>query len=204
MSASIPGVEPTASAASLRPAGASRGTIGGEVLRIVWYAWVSRVRCVPMSRSIAGYCPGGLETAYFISSSLPLANPIAAFARMTVPFSGPSTVLVVEDDPIIRMDAIAMIEDAGFVVIEAANADDAIALLEARPDISIVFTDIEMPGTMDGLKLAHAVRQRWPPVILIVASGRVSPLVHEMPSDTVFLRKPYSAAMVVKALRLAA
>lgn len=123
---------------------------------------------------------------------------------MTVPFSGPSTVLVVEDDPIIRMDAIAMIEDAGFVVIEAANADDAIALLEARPDISIVFTDIEMPGTMDGLKLAHAVRQRWPPVILIVASGRVCPLVHEMPSDTVFLRKPYSAAMVVKALRIAA
>lgn len=123
---------------------------------------------------------------------------------MSTTAEGRATVLVVEDEPIIRMNAISMIEDAGFLVIEAANADDAIMLLETRPEISIVFTDIEMPGTMDGLKLAHAVRERWPPVILIVASGRVSPLVHEMPSETVFLRKPYSEAMVTKALRVAA
>lgn len=72
-------------------------------------------------------------------------------------------VLVVEDEPIIRMNAVAMIEDAGYDVIEAANADDAILLLETRPDIRVVFSDIEMPGSMDGLKLIHAVRERWPP-----------------------------------------
>ena len=114
------------------------------------------------------------------------------------------TVLVVEDEPLIRMDAVAMIEDAGFDVIEAANADEAIAFLETRPEISIVFTDIEMPGSMDGLKLARAVRDRWPPVVLIVASGRISPRVEEMPSDTVFLRKPYNEAMIARALRVAA
>ena len=102
-------------------------------------------------------------------------------------------VLVVEDEPIIRMSTVGMIEDAGYEVIEAAHADEAIRLLETRSDIRVVFSDIEMPaGSMDGLKLIHAVRKRWPPVILILASGRVSPLADEMPSDTMFLRKPYA------------
>ena len=109
-------------------------------------------------------------------------------------------VLVVEDEPIIRMNTVATIEDAGYVVIEASNADDAILLLEAHPDIRVVFSDIEMPGTMDGLKLVHAVRKRWPPVILILASGRVSPLVAEMPADTVFLSKPYAEDDLLKVL----
>ncbi len=113
-------------------------------------------------------------------------------------------VLVVEDEPIIRMNAVAMIEDSGFDVIEATNADEAIFRLETRPDISIVFTDIEMPGSMDGLKLAHAIRNRWPPVVLIIASGRITPRVEDMPTETVFLRKPYNEAMVAKALRKAA
>ena len=113
-------------------------------------------------------------------------------------------VLVVEDEAIIRMNAVAMIEDAGLDVIEATNADEAIVLLETRPEISIVFTDIEMPGSMDGLKLAHAIRNRWPPVVLIIASGRVTPRVDEMPTETVFLRKPYTEAMVAKALFKAA
>ncbi|MCC5611815.1 response regulator [Nostoc sp. CHAB 5834] len=113
-------------------------------------------------------------------------------------------VLVVEDEPIIRMNAVSIIEDAGFDVIEATNADEAIVFLETRPDISIVFTDIEMPGSMDGLKLAHAIRNRWPPVVLIIASGRVTPGPDEMPTETIFLRKPYSEATVAKALRKAA
>ncbi|UZF95427.1 response regulator (plasmid) [Bosea sp. NBC_00550] len=114
-------------------------------------------------------------------------------------------VLVVEDEPIIRMNAVAMIEDAGYDVIEAADADEAIGLLETRPDIRAVFSDIEMPGgSMDGLKLIHAVRKRWPPVILILASGRVSPLVADMPSETVFLRKPYVEDDLLKALPIAA
>src|SRR5258707_15153422 len=80
-------------------------------------------------------------------------------------------VLIVEDEFLLRMDAVDMIAAAGFEVGEAANADDAIEILESRRDITVVFTDIQMPGSMDGLKLAHAVRGRWPP-IKIVATWR--------------------------------
>lgn len=112
-------------------------------------------------------------------------------------------VLVVEDEPIICMNAVAIIEDAGYEVIEASNADDAILLLETRPDVRVVFSDIEMPGSMDGLKLIHAVRRRWPPVFLILTSGRMSPLLADMPSNTVFLRKPYHEAQLLKVLEAA-
>lgn len=110
-------------------------------------------------------------------------------------------VLVVEDDAIIRMDVVSMIEDAGIEVIEASNADEAILLLETRPDITVVFTDIEMPGSMNGLKLAFAVRDRWPPVTLIIASGRIRPQPDEMPTEVTFLRKPYTEASVLEAVR---
>jgi len=109
-------------------------------------------------------------------------------------------VLVVEDEPIIRMNTVAMIEEAGFEVVEASNADDAIVLLESRPEIRAVFSDIEMPGSMDGLKLIHAIRKRWPPAVLILASGRISPLVSDMPERTVFLSKPYAEQDLLKAL----
>jgi CheY-like chemotaxis protein len=116
-----------------------------------------------------------------------------------------TVVLVVEDEPIIRMNAVSLIEDAGYDVIEAAHANEAMKLLETRRDISVVFSDIEMPGgSMDGLKLIHAVRRRWPPVVLILASGRVAPLVAEMPPDTVFLKKPYVENDLLRALQLAA
>ena len=81
-------------------------------------------------------------------------------------------VLIVEDEPLVRVGACNMIEDAGFEVIEAASADEAIRILESRSDIRVVFTDVHMPGTMDGLRLAHAVRGRWPPIKIIVTSGR--------------------------------
>jgi CheY-like chemotaxis protein len=113
-------------------------------------------------------------------------------------------VLVVEDDAVIRMDVVSMIEDAGIEVIEATNADEAIVFLETRSDITVVFTDIEMPGSMNGLKLAFAVRDRWPPVAIIVASGRIRPGSNEMPTEVTFLRKPYSEAAVLGAVRQAA
>ena len=81
-------------------------------------------------------------------------------------------VLVVEDESLVRLGAVTIIEDAGFEVIEAASADEAIGILECRSDIRVVFTDIHMPGSMDGLKLAQAVRDRWPPIKIIVTSGR--------------------------------
>ncbi|KPF72829.1 chemotaxis protein CheY [Bosea sp. AAP35] len=109
-------------------------------------------------------------------------------------------VLVVEDEPLIRMDAVGMIEDAGYEVLEASSADEAIVLLESREDIRVVFTDIEMPGSMDGLKLTHAIRKRWPPIVLILASGRLTPQTSEMPSETVFLPKPYREAQLLEIL----
>ena len=81
--------------------------------------------------------------------------------------------LIVEDEFLLRMDAAEAIGAAGFEVIEAANADEAIEVLEARPDITVVFTDIQMPGSMDGLKLARAVRGRWPPIKIIATSGHL-------------------------------
>lgn len=110
-------------------------------------------------------------------------------------------VLVVEDEPLVRLGAVEMIEDAGYRVLEAANADEAIRLLESRNDISIVFTDVNMPGSMDGLKLAHVVRNRWPPVQLIVASGRAMIPEQELPARGRFLSKPYQYSEIERTLR---
>jgi CheY-like chemotaxis protein len=82
-----------------------------------------------------------------------------------------AVILIVEDDVLIRMDAAQMIAGGEFDVIEAANADEAIAILETRLDVTIVFTDIQMPGSMDGLKLSAAIRDRWPPIKIIATSG---------------------------------
>jgi CheY-like chemotaxis protein len=81
------------------------------------------------------------------------------------PDISPSVVLIVEDDPLLLMLAIEVVEEAGFIAVEAKNADEAVALLEAHSDIDLLFTDIDMPGSMDGLKLAHAVRDRWPSLV---------------------------------------
>jgi CheY-like chemotaxis protein len=110
-------------------------------------------------------------------------------------------VLIVEDEFLLRMDAAEMIGAAGFEVIEAANADQAIEVLEARRDITVVFTDIQMPGSMDGLKLARAVRGRWPPIKIIATSGRLHFSETDLPEGGRFLPKPYSPAQVTGVLR---
>jgi CheY-like chemotaxis protein len=110
-------------------------------------------------------------------------------------------VLIVEDEALVRMTAVDMIEEAGFEVLEAANADEAILLLEARRDITVVFTDIEMPGSMDGLRLAEAVRGRWPPIKIIATSGHYVVREGDLPSGGLFLRKPYSPTQISSALR---
>ena len=110
-------------------------------------------------------------------------------------------VLIVEGESLIRMSAVDMVEDAGYSAIEAANADEAIAILEARKDICVVFTDINMPGSMDGLMLAHAIRDRWPPIHLIVTSGLTTPGERDLPANGRFLRKPYEAAKIASTLR---
>jgi two-component system, response regulator PdtaR len=110
-------------------------------------------------------------------------------------------VLVVEDEPLVLADAVAIIEDAGYEVIEAENADDAIDILKSRSDIRVVFTDIEMPGSMDGLKLARVVREKWPPVELIVTSGRRLLDAADLPTRGTFIGKPYTAKQVVDAVK---
>ncbi|NOJ48910.1 response regulator [Bradyrhizobium archetypum] len=110
-------------------------------------------------------------------------------------------VLVVEDEAMLRWHAVAMIEDAGFDVIEAANAAEAIAVLEARTDIRVIFTDIQMPGSIDGLRLAHLVRNRWPPIKIIATSGRLRLRDCELPEGGRFLTKPYSVNEITGTLR---
>src|ERR1700724_2409764 len=100
-------------------------------------------------------------------------------------------ILIVDDEPLVRLGVAQTIEDAGFEVIEAASADEAIRILEFRSDIRVVFTDIHMPGSMDGLKLAHAVRNRWPPIKIIVTSGRELIAEQDLPEGGRFFAKPY-------------
>ncbi|MEH2472743.1 CheY-like chemotaxis protein [Nitrobacteraceae bacterium AZCC 2161] len=111
-----------------------------------------------------------------------------------------SLVLVVEDDALLRMHAAEMIEEAGFRVIEAQNADEAIRLLESRMDIRIVFTDVDMPGSMNGLKLAHAVANRWPPIRIVATSGHFNIRDGDLPTGGRFIAKPYRSNQVISAL----
>jgi CheY-like chemotaxis protein len=110
-------------------------------------------------------------------------------------------VLIVEDEVLVRLCAVRAIEDAGYEVIEAASTDEAIAILESRKDIRVIFTDIHMPGSIDGLKLAHAVRDRWPPIKIIVTSGREKIGPQDMPDGGRFFAKPYDPDEIRDTLR---
>lgn len=110
-------------------------------------------------------------------------------------------VLVVEDEFLLRMDAVDRISEAGYEVLDAKSADEAIQILEERSDVSILFTDIEMPGSMDGLKLARAVRNRWPPVKIIAASGYHKFQEDDLPDGSRHFSKPYSFSDIIPAIR---
>ena len=110
-------------------------------------------------------------------------------------------VLIVEDEFLLRIDAVDMVAAAGFEVLEAGNADEAIEVLEAHPDVTVVFTDIQMPGSMDGLKLARAVKGRWPPIKIVATSGRLDVAEEDLPEGGRFLPKPYSPMQVKGVLR---
>jgi CheY-like chemotaxis protein len=111
-----------------------------------------------------------------------------------------AVVLVVEDEFLIRMNAADLVEQAGHTVIEASNADDAILILESRDDIEIVFSDVQMPGTMDGVRLLRLIRDRWPPIRLILTSGKSLAEDASTPKGTRFLSKPYEFNQVQQAL----
>jgi two-component system, response regulator PdtaR len=110
-------------------------------------------------------------------------------------------ILTVEDETLVSVFLGGILQDAGYRVIAAANADEAIAILEAREDVRILITDVNMPGSMDGLRLAAAVKDRWPPIKIIIASGKPVPRDNEMPMDSQVLRKPYGPPEVLGAVR---
>jgi CheY-like chemotaxis protein len=121
--------------------------------------------------------------------------------RVAVENANAPAILIVEDETLVRLSAVKIIEEAGFQVVEAANADEAIRILEFRSDIEVVFTDIHMPGSMDGLKLAHAVRDRWPPIKIIVTSGRDLLMGQNLPEGGRFFAKPYDPIQITNTLR---
>ena len=119
---------------------------------------------------------------------------------MTDPASTP-IVLVVEDEMVLRMRAVDIVEDAGFVPLEAVSADEAMTILESRDDISLLFTDIQMPGSMDGLKLAHAVHKRWPHIKIVLVSGQIAVTDEDKPDDSRFFPKPLEIQQMVHELQ---
>jgi CheY-like chemotaxis protein len=110
-------------------------------------------------------------------------------------------VLIVEDEMVLRMRAVDIVEDAGFVAVEAVNADQALAILESRSDISLMLSDIQMPGSMDGLKLAHAVHERWPQIKIILVSGHVQVSDTDKPAESRFFGKPLGSEHMIHELQ---
>jgi CheY-like chemotaxis protein len=113
----------------------------------------------------------------------------------------PIAVLVVEDEALVRFDIADYLAESGFEVHEAASADQALKILEAVPEIRLLFTDIDMPGSMDGLKLSAAVRERWPPVRIIVTSGNRIAATTDLPPGSLFFAKPYAPADIARSMQ---
>ncbi len=114
--------------------------------------------------------------------------------------NGKAVILIVEDSTLIRMGAVDLVLAAGYEALQASDADEAIRLLESRDDIDLVFTDVQMPGTMDGIKLSHYIRNRWPPVKLIVASGAAIIDEGSLPGGSSFFSKPYDDRAIANAI----
>ena len=113
----------------------------------------------------------------------------------------PPTILIVEDQAIVRLELVERFEVLGLIALAAKDADEAIVTLDASSDIELLLTDIKMPGSMDGIRLAHHVRDRWPPVKIIVLSGRLNTELGELPRGSIFLSKPYDPEGLEQAIR---
>jgi CheY-like chemotaxis protein len=112
----------------------------------------------------------------------------------------PVTVLIVEHEAIVRLELAHSVSDMGLRVLEACNADEAVIALNAHADVELMLTDIRMPGSMDGIRLAHHVRKRWPKVQIIVLSGMLNTQITQLPADSLFLTKPYDPQGLADAL----
>lgn len=112
----------------------------------------------------------------------------------------PPAVLVVEDEPLLRLAAIDLVEMAGYEAIPAADATEAVKILEARNDIRVVMTDIDMPRGVDGMRLAAIIRDRWPPIKIIIVSGHVDDPGDLIPAETIFFSKPYREEQIIETI----
>ena len=112
-----------------------------------------------------------------------------------------TTILVVEDEVFICLAICDGLAAENFEVLTAADADQAIRILETRNDISAIFTDINLPNSIDGLKLAASVRDRWPDIRIVITSGKTRPSLDELPKNSAFVQKPYQTSDVINALR---
>src|SRR6185436_3723654 len=119
----------------------------------------------------------------------------------STPVGSPTNVLVVEDEMVLRMRAVDIVEDAGFTAVEAVNADEALSILEKRSDIALLFSDIQMPGSMDGLKLAHAVHARWPAIKIVLVSGQIKLSDADKPANSLFFGKPLVVKQMIGELQ---
>ena len=115
--------------------------------------------------------------------------------------SEPIRVLVVEDEALVRIVISDHLRDDGFDILEAANANEAIVLLETHADIQILFTDIDMPGSMDGLELSAIARHRWPLVRIVIASGQGLLDIVDLPEGGLFYSKPYDHDLLARSFR---
>ena len=113
----------------------------------------------------------------------------------------PAVVLVVEDEMLLRMRAVDMVEDAGYVPVEAVDADEALTILQSRSDIALLFSDIQMPGSMSGLQLALAVHERWPRIKIILVSGQLKLSQSEIPENSRFFGKPLDSVEMIAEIR---
>lgn len=109
-------------------------------------------------------------------------------------------VLLVEDEVLVRLFNVDVLEEAGYKVIEAVNGDEGVILFESRPDISLIVTDVNMPGSLDGLGFARHVSGRNPPPAVVIVSGRIRPELRDLPPDAAFLAKPYRPADLIEAV----
>ena len=153
-----------------------------------------------MGREMLGSVSATILQAMARADVLSLAFEMPVMMVLDHPVA-PAVVLVVEDEMLLRMRAVDMVEDAGFTSVEAVDADEAVAILESRSDIALLFTDIQMPGTMDGLGLAHSVRERWPPIKIILVSGQLKLANIDIPADSRFFGKPLDAKDLIAEMR---
>ena len=144
---------------------------------------------------------GRVAAQRFLRRIVAVGGPLQGIAIMSsTTRNRATTVLVVDDDPLVRMDLAGLLVDHGLEVLEAESADEAVKFLHSHREIEFLVTDIEMPGSMDGLRLAHHVRHRWPPIKILVISGRLSIRREDLPDTAVFIRKPFANQQILTEL----